>query len=306
MLFEPSHVSDEDLLLSADGELPSKRASAVRCHLETCWECRTRFIEMQNAIGDFVHIHRERFETSVPSSEGPRSLLRAKLRQLSAIPSEPRRRRFTPRITTQRLTVLVAAVLAIAMMFVAFTTTGQQLLPGASNTLVIEGAMPKPNVTPGDTVSVAAKEVCTPDFPTEKRMLIPASLQQRVFDRYGISNPEPHAFEVDYLITPDLGGASSEQNLWPEPYHNIVWNARVKDELEVHLKNLVCSGKLDIPTAQHELANNWIAAYKKYFRTSVPLGTPEPFLTLLAQIDFRQTTGRLLPYRYGASVVTVW
>jgi hypothetical protein len=293
MLFEPSHVSDEELLLSADGELPSKRASAVRRHLETCWECRTRFIEMQNAIGDFVHIHRERFETGIPPSDGPCSLLKATLRQLSAIPEEPARRPFTPRLTSQRATLLVTAILVIALMSVGFITAGPQFLPGANNTLVAEGAMPKASVTPGDTVVVATKDVCTPDFPTEKQMVIPASLQQRVFEQYGISNPEPHTFEVDYLITPDLGGASSEHNLWPEPYHNIVWNARVKDELEVHLKNLVCSGNLEISTAQHDLANNWIAAYKKYFRTPVPLGAPQPFLTLLAQIDYRQAAGDL-------------
>jgi anti-sigma factor RsiW len=293
MLFEPSHVSDEELLLSADGELPSKRASAVRRHLETCWECRTRLADFEGAIGDFIHIHHERFEAGIPPSDGPRSLLKATLRQLCAIPGEAAGRRFAPRLTSQRATLLVTAVLLVALMSVGFITAGQQFLPGTNNTLVAEGAMPKASVTPGDTVFVAAKDVCTPDFPTEKQMVIPASLQQRVFAQYGISNPEPHAFEVDYLITPDLGGASSEHNLWPEPYHNIVWNARVKDELEVHLKNLVCSGKLDIATAQHDLANNWIAAYKKYFRTAVPLGAPQPFLTLLARIDYRQAAGDL-------------
>jgi anti-sigma factor RsiW len=293
MLFEPSHVSDEELLLSADGELPSKRASAVRRHLETCWECRTRLADLQSAIGDFIHIHHERFEASIPPSDGPRSLLKATLRQLSAIPGEPAGRRFAPRLTAPRAIMLVTAGLVIALMSVAFTTAGQQFFPGANNILVAEGAMPKASVTPGDTVFVVAKDVCTPDFPTEKQMVIPASLQQRVFAQYGISNPEPHAFEIDYLVTPDLGGASSEHNLWPEPYHNIVWNARVKDELEVHLKNLVCSGKLDIATAQHDLANNWIAAYKKYFRTPVPLGEPQPFLTLLAQTDERQAAGDL-------------
>jgi hypothetical protein len=34
---------------------------------------------------------------------------------------------------------------------------------------------------------------------------------------------------------------------------------------------LVCSGKLDLPTAQHEIATDWIAAYRKYFSTDEPL-----------------------------------
>jgi hypothetical protein len=34
---------------------------------------------------------------------------------------------------------------------------------------------------------------------------------------------------------------------------------------------MVCAGQLDLATAQHEIAGNWIAAYRKYFRTSRPL-----------------------------------
>ncbi len=75
---------------------------------------------------------------------------------------------------------------------------------------------------------------------------------------------------MDYLITPELGGANSIRNLWPEPY-SIVWNARVKDELEDRLHDLVCEGKLDLTTAQREISTDWIAAYKKYFHTDRPL-----------------------------------
>jgi len=45
----------------------------------------------------------------------------------------------------------------------------------------------------------------------------------------GIANEE---YELDYLITPELGGSSDRRNLWPERYGSRVWNARVKDELE--------------------------------------------------------------------------
>ena len=30
------------------------------------------------------------------------------------------------------------------------------------------------------------------------------------------------------------------------------------------LHNLVCAGKLDLKTAQREIASNWIEAYQKY------------------------------------------
>ena len=51
-----------------------------------------------------------------------------------------------------------------------------------------------------------------------------------------------------------------------------MWNARVKDQLEDLLPNLVCQGEIDLATAQHDIATDWIAAYKKYFRTSHPIG----------------------------------
>jgi hypothetical protein len=44
----------------------------------------------------------------------------------------------------------------------------------------------------------------------------------------------------------------------------------VKDVLERKLHNLVCAGKLDLKTAQREIASNWIEAYKKYVGESPP------------------------------------
>ena len=34
---------------------------------------------------------------------------------------------------------------------------------------------------------------------------------------------------------------------------------------------MVCAGKVDLSTAQNDIATDWIAAYKKYFRTDAPL-----------------------------------
>ena len=58
-------------------------------------------------------------------------------------------------------------------------------------------------------------------------------------------------------------------NLWPQPYSS-TWNARVKDQLEDHLHELVCQGKVQLVTAQSDIASNWIAAYKRYFNTDKP------------------------------------
>jgi hypothetical protein len=50
-----------------------------------------------------------------------------------------------------------------------------------------------------------------------------------------------------------------------------VWNARVKDQLELLLPSLVCRGAVDLSTAQRDIAVDWIAAYKKYFHTDRPV-----------------------------------
>src|ERR1700722_9296403 len=77
------HLSDEELLLVADGELPSRRANAARRHLSSCWSCRTRMGEIEATIADFVHEHHN---TRLPTVTGSRALLKAQLAELAALP----------------------------------------------------------------------------------------------------------------------------------------------------------------------------------------------------------------------------
>lgn len=76
---------------------------------------------------------------------------------------------------------------------------------------------------------------------------------------------------MDYLITPELGGATDIRNLWPEPYYDTAWNAHVKDQLEERLHEMVCRGDVDLATAQQDISKDWIAAYRKYFYTDHPI-----------------------------------
>ena len=104
-----------------------------------------------------------------------------------------------------------------------------------------------------------------------KNKTVPVALQRQVFKEYGIEGADPHGYEVDYLVTPALGGADDIHNLWPQSYTSTVWNAEVKDALEDYLRDRVCNGTLELTKAQREIADNWIAAYKKYFHTDQPL-----------------------------------
>jgi hypothetical protein len=124
-------------------------------------------------------------------------------------------------------------------------------------------------LTPGAARTVDREALCNSTLP--KNQMVPADLRERVFQAYGIAHPDPGKYEVDYLITPALGGADDIRNLWPQPYLSTVWNARVKDELEDRLRDLVCGGRLDLAEAQRDISTDWIAAYKKYFQTDRPV-----------------------------------
>jgi hypothetical protein len=137
--------------------------------------------------------------------------------------------------------------------------------------------LPDARLTPGATLTTSRDRACSVPATDEGRM-VRADLAMAVFERYRISKPRAGAYEIDYLISPALGGADDISNLWPVPYDDGVWTARVKDALEVHLRMLVCEGKLELETAQAELAANWIAAYRKYFRTDRPRAAHALFL----------------------------
>jgi len=130
--------------------------------------------------------------------------------------------------------------------------------------------LPNGDLTPGATRPMTQAEVCVALAQDDDR-IAPRAMAEQVFAQYGIGNPEPRAYEVDYLITPALGGAEDVKNLWPQPYGGSVWTARVKDALEDYLRTMVCNGRLELATAQEDIATDWIAAYRKYFRTDQPL-----------------------------------
>src|ERR1700683_1195240 len=86
MLSQESHLSDQEVVLAADDELPSARAEQAAAHLLECWPCRARKQEMEHAIADFVHLHRGHLDPLLPPPAGPRALLKAQLAEMAAAP----------------------------------------------------------------------------------------------------------------------------------------------------------------------------------------------------------------------------
>ena len=244
------HLSDQDLVLAADGELTPRRDAEVRAHLSACWQCRARMRGMEGAIADFVQLHSATLDRQLPPAAGPRAQLKARLAENAPQSAVPRRL-----VLAQAALGLTLAGVAIALVL--------YLVPRPNT-----ASVPRPQLTPGAVRPVIKSDVCA--VSGNQALVVPVALQRRVFEEYGIRNAQLDAYEVDYLITPELGGASDIRNLWPQPYSSTVWNARVKDALEERLHQMVCDGQLDLATAQHDIATNWIAAYKKYFNSSRP------------------------------------
>jgi hypothetical protein len=265
MKFEDSHLSDPDLLLDVDGELSAHDATLVRTHLDGCWKCRARRSDLEQAIADLIRVHPRELGAALPSAAGPRALLKAQLAQLSAAQGSVRSA-LAPRhgwpLAVGALGACACMIMAIAFYF-AHPGRGH----GSSRVVIV--SFPDSTLTPGAAVLESRQAVCAQPGPKNKD--VPVALQQKVFREYGITEAGPHAYEVDYLITPALGGADDIHNLWPHSYSATVWNAEVKDALEDRLRSMVCEGDLDLTEAQQEIAQNWIAAYKKYFHTDTPI-----------------------------------
>jgi hypothetical protein len=268
------HISDEDVLLFADGELDGRRTAQIRRHFETCWECRTRLLDFQNTVANFVHFNQNLAEQAIPPIAGPLAQLKVRLRTPQVTFSPKPRREFSVRSFSSS----VAAVFLV-FLFIAFLLHSDSVVSTVSR----YPSKPLPALTPGEIVPISRQQVCALHSIATPRVTAPA-LRKRVFQEYGMPNPQEQNFELDFLITPELGGAETIKNLWPEPYHNTVWNAHVKDQLEIRLKDLVCTGEVDLGTAQRELATDWVAAYQRYFKSETPIRGQAQVTLLLALV----------------------
>ena len=127
--------------------------------------------------------------------------------------------------------------------------------------------LPDPGTTPGATDPAVTQAniretICIKGY--TKTVRPPAHYTSKMKRRQIGREGDMRDYEEDHLIPLNIGGnPTDERNLWPEP-RETEYGADKKDELELRLMNLVCRGNLPLATAQHDIATNWIEAYKKY------------------------------------------
>lgn len=262
----PRHTNDHELMLWLDDELPARRRSQIAQHIDACPACRQRVDRFRATLRHVGTFYRDEHGASSQEHDYGRVRLAAALREAAL--SRPGWWDRAPAVVGRWLVVRDLAVGAVVLAVSAAALIGVRALPHAAPWRVPPGALPDSSFTPGAVSALTSAELCNGVRPPR---IVTGSVRLQVLRAYGMERVPDTAYELDALITPELGGSTDPANLWPQRYHSPVWNARVKDELERLLPEMVCSRQITLAQAQQDIAADWIAAYKRYFRTDVPL-----------------------------------
>lgn len=130
--------------------------------------------------------------------------------------------------------------------------------------------LPDPTCTPGAvdvdvTASTLRTTICRPGGYTNS-VRPPVSLtgpaKRKVMIAYGLDPNTADGYEFDHLIPLSLGGASSIENLWPEP--NLLERTTKspyvnndKDQVEADAHAAVCGGTASLVALQKQFAQDW-------------------------------------------------
>lgn len=110
-----------------------------------------------------------------------------------------------------------------------------------------------PQKTPGVVVITDVKKICRTTWGKDERH-VSTSMKKKVCLAYGIRSGCPgKKYEIDHLVSRELGGADDVRNLWPEP----IAEAHKKDRVENFLHRQVCSGAMTLDEAQTDVRDDW-------------------------------------------------
>ncbi|MBL8215270.1 MAG: hypothetical protein JNK87_31410 [Bryobacterales bacterium] len=81
-----AHISADDLLRLADGELSPRETEQAKAHLAACWQCRAQLEEMEQAIALSVRYRDSLYQRCFPSPPAPWCDMQQRLAALDAAP----------------------------------------------------------------------------------------------------------------------------------------------------------------------------------------------------------------------------
>ncbi len=145
-----------------------------------------------------------------------------------------------------------------------------------SSGCVAANGLPDLGCTPGAIFPDATvAQICTPGYSSSVRN-VSQSDKEAVYAAYGITSHEPGQYEVDHLISLELGGSNDIANLWPEAadprpgFHE-------KDKIENYLHDQVCSGSMTLQQAQAAIATDWMNVQPSLVQVPIPTATLLPY-----------------------------
>lgn len=148
------------------------------------------------------------------------------------------------------------------------TNESSSVIPTSCNALG-NGVLPDPVCTPGAVDPQVTQDnidatICVSGYASSVRPPVSYTepLKFKIMDAYGYADSASN-YELDHLIPLEIGGSPTDvRNLWPEPHYTTP-NSYDKDGFENYLHDQICSGSLDLKTAQNEIATNWVKYWEE-------------------------------------------
>lgn len=156
-----------------------------------------------------------------------------------------------------KITSIIVCLIIIFSSSTAFATYGVQ----TKTSHCISSTLPDSACSPGAVLTTNTKVICVSGYTKTVRNVSTAT-KKAVFKEYDILYAQHSNYEVDHIISLELGGSNDISNLYPESYL-IKDNARVKDKFENYLHKEVCNGTITIDEAQKEISSNWLTYYNQ-------------------------------------------
>lgn len=285
-MFRRHHPADHLLLLAYERELDPGDQAGLDAHLAECEPCRHRSDRLQAALSCVALEAEDHDGTPDVDAAASRRRLQHALRSATPQPGAG--------WNVQWTTGASALPVAMATLVVVLALSWSAITSGVTGLRVSErgAALPIERLTPGAVAELDARALCAGERPSR---VVPVDVREQVLAAYGMGGATADTYELDALITPDLGGIPVRANLWPQRY-SPVWNAHVKDALENLLAARVCSQQMPLAAAQQALATDWVSAYKRYFDTDRPL--PQHIAATDSDVDLI-VDSRVAPVRLG-------
>ena len=135
--------------------------------------------------------------------------------------------------------------------------------------------VPDPKCTPGAVnPTLTLKVLLASGFKTGcvRDQATSAKEKASTYDAYGANHPENNTgqnqvCELDHLVSLELGGADTLDNIWPQcgPNRAVLKNRyfKRKDTVENYLAWLVKNDRMDLDEAQHGIAKDWTQYLEK-------------------------------------------